>query len=127
MVQLYEQHGYDEETDQPVAITLEDLNKLRDDCRDVIALGDAVKALEKNSDFIKLIKEAYIQKEPKRLGQLIASGKMVESGMNGAFQDLKSIGNLNSFLDQKKQEAALAADHLESANQAYNEQLELYV
>lgn len=111
----------DEEQEGPIEITIEDLNNLRNDCKDIIETADAAKRLLDNSDFQKVMEVGYFDKEPKRLGSLIASGRMPASAVDGAIEDLKSIGNCANFLNNIVQKGVIAESELEAAEAAYNE------
>ena len=111
-----------EDLDQaPVEITLEDLNTLRDDCKEIIETANSAKRLLVNEDFIKVVQQGYFEKEPKRLGCLIASGRMTSNAIQGAVEDLKSIGNCVNFLNDVVQKGEIAQGELDAIQDAYNE------
>lgn len=111
----------DEDNEAPVEITMEQLNQLRDDCKDIIETADAAKRLLDNSDFVKVMQVGYFDKEPKRLGALIASGRMPANAVDGAVEDLKSIGSCVNFLNDVVQKGVIAQSELDAAEAAYNE------
>ena len=115
-------YGQDEvQEDDTVEITMESLNELREECKDIIETANAAKRLLTNPDFITVIEEGYFDKEPKRLGSLIASGRMPATQVEGAIEDLKSIGSCVTFLNNIVQKGEIANSELEAAEAAYNE------
>lgn len=118
-MQLYNNEANDD--NQPVEITLEDLKTLRDDCKHLIDNAEAASRLMKNEDFKKVVLESYFEGEPKRLGSLIASGRLPEGSLQGAFEDLKSIGNFVTFINETINKGEIVRDELACAEEAYNE------
>lgn len=123
MTQLYQLQDQDEESNT-TDITLEELEKIRSDAKEIIELADAAKSLSRNPDFIKVIMTQYFQREPSRLGELVASGKLTDNQVSGVVNDLKSIGSLNMFLRQLLEKGKLAEDYLADCEQAYNEHIQ---
>jgi hypothetical protein len=123
-MRLYESEDQNEEESSVVNITLEDLESIRTDCKELIELGEAAKVLSRNPEFIKVIMECYFKREPTRLGELIASGRLPENQIPNVVTDLKAIGCLNNFLNALVEKGKLAKEHLDGCETAYNEYIE---
>jgi hypothetical protein len=90
-------------------------------CLEVIAEAESVDRLTRNADFDKSIMDAYFDKEPKRLGMLMASGQLTPKGFDGAVEDLRSIGHLKMFLSDAIQKGNIARNELQGLEEAYTE------
>ena len=112
------------EEEAPVEITLEQLEDSRKQCKDIIETSEAAIRLSKNEDFIKVMFKTYFEEEPKRLGYLIASGKLPDSSVDGAIENLKAVGIVQKFLNDIVMQGNLAKDSLNSLEEAYNNSLE---
>lgn len=116
---LYEQNapdlgeGSDEQT-----MTFEEYQTYRESCEHVVKQSEMAERLSKNSDFVKLIMEDYFTREPARLGALMASGRLNESGFQGCIQDLRGISHLRTFLTSFIQKGNIARTELENLEEA---------
>ena len=81
------------------------------EAKDIVALGDALERLEKNRDFKKVIKEAYLHEEAIRLVHLKADANMQnERIQQNVLRDIDSIGAFAQFLQEVFRRADMARD-----------------
>jgi hypothetical protein len=96
---------------QHVELSLEEAKK-------VVAFGEAIKRLEKNRDFQRVIFDGYFGDEAKRLVFLTAEPNLDEKAMQGTWSDIRGIGALRQFLMNRKVLGDIAAkdvaDHAET-------------
>ena len=111
---LYDQNapeigdGFEEQT----TMSFEEAQQYKASCEHVIRQSEAAIRLSKNSDFVTLIMEGYFTEEPKRLGMLIASGRINEKQITGCLEDLRGIGNLRAFMASFIQKGEIAKGEL---------------
>ena len=103
-----------ETDDTPTEMTMEEFNEYKASCLYLIEQAKAAAELAAYKPFQKIIMEDYFSNEPKRLGCLIASGRMTPSGMEGAVRDLQSIGHLRNYLQDFIEKGNIAAGELEN-------------
>ncbi len=104
--------------DTPTELTKEDFDSYKASCLVVIEQAKAAAKLAQDPNFIKIIMEDYFSNEPKRLGCLMASGRLTPNGFDGAVDDLKSIGHLRKHLQNLIEKGNLAAGDLEGLEAA---------
>ena len=121
MTNIYEQETHE---DTPVNITLEELVSLKEECKTLISNAECARNLLKNEDFKKVIQVEYFENQPKRLGLLIASGRMPPASMEDTIADLKSIGNLANFLNDVIQKGEIAKTEIANLQEAYDDSVE---
>lgn len=119
---LYQQSGISE-SEEAQGITLEEYQAMKAQCEEIIAKGKQAAKLAEDPDFIAIIMEEYFTKEPKRLGSLMASGRLTPQGFDGAVNDLRSIGHLRTFLQDFIQRANIATEELRQLEEARKEQI----
>lgn len=115
--------GYEGDTavgapEDKVFTNLEDFNAYKASVEQVIAQAKSAARLAENKDFQEIIMKAYMEDEPIRLAGLIASGRVSESVIDDCVTDLKSIGNLNSFLSQFIAKGNIAIEELAGLEEA---------
>jgi hypothetical protein len=108
----------------PVEITLEELENIRNECKTLIEVGKAAKALSENNDFKKVIMEGYFVNEGRRLAGLLSSGRLQENQVTNVVNDIRAIGSLTCYLRECVSKATMAENHLVNCEQAYNEYIE---
>lgn len=103
----------DEHTEEgETLMTMEEFDDYKASCLYVIAQAKDAAKLAAFPPFKKLIMEQYFEEEPKRLGSLMASGRLTPKGFDGAVEDLRSIGHLRSYLQGFIEKGHIAADEL---------------
>jgi len=110
----------DGESQEEVGITFEEYEDHKKACEEIIAQSDIAARLTNNPDFQALIIGVYMQDEPKRLGQLIASGRLNPKAVEDSFADLKSIGNLNRFMSNQLHHGDIARRELKDLQEAWD-------
>lgn len=114
---------YEEQETEQTEITLEELQEYKASCEEVIDIAKSASKLAENADFKKIIMEQYFHKEPQRLASIMASGRLTESSFNDCVKDLRSIGNLQTFLSDLIQKGNIALESLKEAEEAREEYL----
>ena len=100
--------------DEPTHMTMEEFDEYKASCLYIIEKAKAAAKLSQDPNFQKIIMEDYFSNEPKRLGCLMASGRMTSQGFDGAVEDLRSIGHLRKYLQDFIEKGNIAAGELEN-------------
>jgi hypothetical protein len=100
--------------DEPTHMTMEEFDEYKASCLYIIEQAKAAAKLAQDPNFQKIIMEDYFSNEPKRLGCLMASGRMTPQGFEGAVEDLRSIGHLRKYLQDFIEKGNIAAGELEN-------------
>ena len=103
----------DEEPPVHVFESEQEFNEYKASCEFVLKQAKAAQKLSESPAFQEIIMKDYFENEPKRLGQLMASGKMTPKGFDDASYDLRSIGHLRSYLSNFIMKGNIAAAQLE--------------
>jgi len=111
-MEIYD-NGVDTE-DTTTHMTMEQFDEYKASCLYLIDQAKAAEKLAADPNFQKIIMQNYFSDEPKRLGCLMASGRMTPQGFEGAVEDLKSIGHLRNYLQDFIQKGNIAAGELEN-------------
>ena len=110
-----------DEMEGPTMMTYAEYEEYKVTCLEVIAEAESAARLAKNTDFNATIMDTYFDKEPKRLGSIMASGHQTPKAFDGAVEDLRSIGHLKTFLSHLIQKGQIAQNELEGLEEAYEE------
>lgn len=89
-----------------------------DRAKDMIALGEAVKRLQKNRDFKKVFLDTYFSSEPLRLTMLLAAPNVREDRRTQIHESLLAISEAHTFLEIILAEAERAKDLAEEYEDA---------
>lgn len=90
--------------------------------QEIIALGQALRRLEKNADFLLLIKESYLRDESVRLVNIKAHPQMQTPDMQArVLRDIDGIGSLAQYFNKVLQQAEMATHGVEQAEAALAE------
>jgi hypothetical protein len=108
-----------EEDDAPRMMTVEEYQEYRTSCEEVIRQADAAIKLANNPEFKELVMDGYFTREPQRLGQLMASGRMNEKQFEQCSLDLKGIAGFRSYLMSFTQKGQIARNELRDLEEAY--------
>ena len=99
-----------------------------DEAKKIVAFGEAIRRLEKNRDFQKVILDGYFSEEAKRLTFLTADPAIDEKTAQATWGDIRAIGALRMFLFNRKSFAEVAAkevaDHMETLEELRAEEAE---
>ena len=112
-MEIYDPTAQDQD-EQPTEMTMEEFDEYKASCVYLIDQAKAAAKLAEFPPFQQIIMEDYFSNEPKRLGCLIASGRMHPAAVDGAISDLKSIGHLRNYLQNFIEKGNIAASELES-------------
>lgn len=117
MAKIYndEQHTAD---DAPTEMTMEEFDSYKASCLYLIDQAKAAAKLVEFPAFQQIIMEQYFSEEPKRLGCLMASGRLNPKGFEGAADDLRAIGHLRKYLQDFIEKGNIAASELVNLEEA---------
>ncbi len=105
---------HDQTDDEPTEMTMEEFDEYKASCLYLIDQAKAAAKLAQSPEFQKIIMEDYFSNEPKRLGCLMASGRLNERNFDGCVSDLKAIGHLRKYLQDFIEKGNIAAGELEN-------------
>lgn len=105
-------------------MSIAEFEEYRQTCEQVVANAKMAEKLAEDPGFKQIIMTEYFEKEPERLARLIATGRLTPAGIEGAIEDLKSIGHLNRFLSEYVQKGIIAQQELKELEEARNEAVE---
>ena len=106
--------GADQVEDTTTHMTMEEFDEYKASCLYLIDQAKAAAKLASDPNFQKIIMENYFSDEPKRLGCLMASGRLTPKGFDDAAEDLRSIGHLRGYLQDFIEKGNIAAGELEN-------------
>lgn len=110
--------------EEPVMeISLEEYEDAKKHLLTIIDRGDAALRLAKNSDFVQLILEGYLDEEPKRLAELMASGRLHQQTLDNCTRELDAVGKFRNFMKNMTEQASTARNELADLEQARDEAL----
>lgn len=116
-----ENHNEDEGV---AALTHEEYTAHKAACEAIVDKSDAAIKLSNNPEFIEIVMMAYLEDEPKRLGSIMASGKLTPKSFEDCVADLRSIGSMRGFLQDFVTKGDIARDELAGLEEAWNEAVE---
>jgi len=105
--------------DAPRSITMEEYHEHRKVCEELIRQSDAAIKLANNPEFKELIMDGYFTREPQRLGQMMASGRLNEKQFDLCAMDLKGVAGLRNYLTGFTQKGQVARQELRDLEEAY--------
>ena len=111
---IYNPNAEDENEDQPTQMTMAEFDEYKASCLYLISQAKAAAKLSEDPAFKQIIMEDYFSNEPKRLGCLMASGRMTPNGFDGAVADLRAIGHLRKYLQDFIEKGNIAVGELEN-------------
>ena len=111
-------------TTEEVIMNFKEYQEYKAACEHVIATGEKAAKLATNPEFITIVMEEYLTKEPARLGGLMASGRLNPKQFDECVEDLRGISNLRTFLGSFIQKANIAKNELEELEQARQQAVE---
>lgn len=120
---LYQASMEQEEVEE-IALTKEEYDEAVKYYEAIIANGEAALRLANNEDFKKLILEGYLSNEPKRLADLMASGRLNNQVFESCSEQIQSVAHFRNYMKVFTDQGGLAKEELISLEQAYNEALE---
>ena len=116
---LYAEEGVQMDEDVPRSITIEEYHEHRKVCEELIRQSDAAIKLANNPEFKELIMEGYFTREPQRLGQMMASGRLNVKQFELCSQDLQGIAGFRTYLTGFTQKGQVARQELSDLEEAF--------
>lgn len=110
------------EEEAPIELTLEQYEEAKAHFATIIDRAQAARRLANHPDFVALVMEAYLTDEPKRLAELLASGRInSEKTLNDIYRQIISIGDFRNFMKNILEQGQMADDELKSLEEARDE------
>lgn len=109
---------------EPTTLTLEEYEDAKKSLEIIVERSDMARRLNENKDFQELIIQGYLTDEPKRLAELMASGKLHEKNIANCVQDIDAIARFRNFLKMNIEQGNLARDELEALEEARDEAIQ---
>lgn len=119
---LYENSVQD--TEETAHLTVEQYQEYKASCEELLRQAKAAAKLAENPEFKEIVMNAYFDQEPKRLGSLMASGRLSDKLFNECIGELRAIGSLRTFLQDYVQKGNIARSELDNLETAWNEAVE---
>ena len=113
-MEIYNETDMHDEDEGPTEMTMTEFDEYKASCLFLIDQAKAAAELAEYGPFKQIIMEDYFSNEPKRLGCLMASGRMTPNGFDGAVADLRAIGHLRKYLQDFIEKGNIAAGELEN-------------
>ncbi len=107
-------HAQTEEDEGPMVLDLEQYEELKKAYQVVIERAECARRLAENPDFQKLVMEGYLQDEPKRLAELMASGRLHQTNLENCTRELDAIGKFRTYLSNIIQQGNISEDDLKA-------------
>lgn len=123
MVDLYNA-GMPMDEEPEMALTMEEFEEAREELNHTIQRGEAAKRLGQNPDFKLLVLEGYFDREAKRNSDLMTTGKLTKSVLEGCADNLAAIGKCRLYFKDAVEQGNLATQELAALEQARDEALE---
>ena len=114
-----------QEADEEILLTLEQYEEAKESLAAIIERAEAARRLRENPDFIELIMDGYLTHEPKRLVELMASGKLNPATMTNCVKDVESVGSFRNYLRMHMTQGQMAVDELASLEEAREESIRI--
>jgi hypothetical protein len=109
------------EEPETIELTHEQYEEAKDHFSTVIQRADAARRLAENDDFVALVMEGYLTDEPKRLAELIASGRLNDKVRDDCSRQLVSIGDFRGYMKNIIEQGNFARDEMISLEEARDE------
>lgn len=106
------------EEPQEIELTHEQYAEAKDHYETIIARGEAAKRLAENEDFKNLIIDGYLEDEPKRIADLMASGRLAQQSLDNCALDLRAIGSFRNYMKMFVEQGGMAAAELAALEEA---------
>lgn len=116
--------GQSEEDEGEVLLTLEEYESTRESLVEIQERGAAAERLAENPDFKMLILEGYLEQEPHRLADLLASGKLPDVVRTACQEQLTAIGNFRNFMKMLVEQGKQSVDDIAALEEAREYALE---
>ena len=114
--------------EREIEISIEQLQELKEQCRNKISMEEALNRLTKNPDFKKVFMEEYVDKEPVRLVKLLGDssinlGNKQAEHRNDIHERMIGIARFAEYMRSVESIAIQAENTLESIRQSETEMI----
>lgn len=114
---LYNASMGTEEEDQ-IELTLEQYEEAKAHYQTIIERGNAARRLADNPDFKSLVLEGYLDNEPNRLANLMASGRLNDKVFADCTRQIRSVADFREFMKDIINQSSMAEDELKGLEEA---------
>lgn len=91
------------------------------EAKKIASLGEAIKRLEANKDFKRLVFDEYFTAEAQRLTFLTADTNLEEKLANAVWSDIRAIGAFRAFIMNRKLMGDMAQKEIKDFNETLDE------
>lgn len=120
-MELYEAGQDETENSEPVSMTYEEYLERKEVFEAQLEITKATRKLATIPEFDLVVMNQYFVVEPKRLGELMASGRLNQKAFEGAANSLQAIAHFRNFLREQLERGEFSRSELDSLNEAYQE------
>lgn len=106
------------EEPQEIELTHEQYVEAKEHYETIIARGESAKRLADNPDFKSLVIDGYLDDEPKRIAELMASGRLTAQSMEACTMDLRAVGSFRNYMKMFVEQGGMAAAELAALEEA---------
>lgn len=110
-----------EESEEEITLTLEEYEDAKVHYQAIIDRGEAAKRLAENPDFNLLVMDGFFVAEPKRLAELMASGRLNSTTMEACKNELAGIGVFRNYMKMHTEQGNQAKEALVMLEEARHE------
>lgn len=107
-----------EEEPETIELSLEQFEEAKEHFADIIAKGEAARRLGHNDDFKLLVLTGYLDEEPSRMADLMASGKANDKVFDDCSDAIKAVGKFRMYMKNIITQSEMAEQELESLEKA---------
>jgi len=120
-MELYDAGQDETENSEPVSMTYEEYLERKEVFEAQLEITEATRKLATIPEFDLVVMNQYFVVEPKRLGELMASGRLNQKAFEGAANSLQAIAHFRNFLREQLERGEFSRSELDSLNEAYQE------
>ena len=110
-----------EEMPEEIELTLEQYEEAKQHYQGIIDRADAARRLADNPDFQMLVLDGYLTNEPKRIAELMASGRLNQMNLDNCSREMAAIGAFRNYMKMHIEQGNLAKDELVGLEEARDE------
>ena len=107
-----------EEEPQEIELTHEQYVEAKTHYEGIIARSEEAKRLAENEDFKSLIIDGYLDDEPKRLADLMASGRLTQGTLDACSADIRAVGSFRNYMKMFVEQGGIAEAELAALEEA---------
>lgn len=107
-----------EQEESPIDLSLEQYQEAKEYLGIIVQCSEAARRLADNPDFKLLVIEGYLSNEPKRLAELMSSGRLNEKTSSDCSRQIISTADFRNYMKNIIDQGNMAEDELKSLEEA---------